>query len=171
MVEVLLPSGRCSIEEIAERLGVDRRTVHRRGETFSVIVVTVRTEMVTRYIENPDRSLATVADMLGLYGAECLLAVVPHALRLQRHGRGALQTAARRLRERADEALILRLFHPTAETELSLRVDYRKTRRRSPNNRKGIEGGGGRPASSIAAWRGIRSSAECGNPLLGGSRI
>ena len=69
MVEVLLPSGRCSIEEVAERLGVDRRTVHRRlarcGETFSVIVETVRTEKVTRYIENPDRSLATVADMLG----------------------------------------------------------------------------------------------------------
>jgi AraC-like DNA-binding protein len=78
LVEVLLPSGRCSIEEVAERLGVDRRTVHRRlarsGQTFSAIVETVRTEMVTRYIEDPDRSLAAVADMLG-----------SHALRPQRH--------------------------------------------------------------------------------------
>ncbi|WP_245738405.1 hypothetical protein [Streptomyces sparsogenes] len=39
LIEVLLPTGRCSIEQVARSLGVDRRTVHRHlsasGESFS----------------------------------------------------------------------------------------------------------------------------------------
>jgi len=69
MVAALLPSGGCSIDAVADRLGVDRRTVHRRlarqGETYSAIVDGVRTEMVARYLDNRERSLATVADLLG----------------------------------------------------------------------------------------------------------
>ncbi len=69
MVATLLPSGRCSLEAVAERLGIDRRTLQRRlarhGDSYSAIVEAVRTEMVTRYIENRERSLVTVADLLG----------------------------------------------------------------------------------------------------------
>lgn len=64
-----LPSGRCSADSVAARLGVDRRTVHRHlaheGKTFSSIMDAVRAELVTRYIENRDRPLASVAELLG----------------------------------------------------------------------------------------------------------
>jgi AraC-like DNA-binding protein len=59
LVWVMLPSGRCSIDQVAQRLGVDRRTVHRRlareGETFSAILDAVRSELVTRDIEDRNR--------------------------------------------------------------------------------------------------------------------
>jgi AraC-like DNA-binding protein len=68
-IYTMLPSGLCSADKIAARLGVDRRTVHRHlareGETFSSVMDSVRVELVTRYIENRDRPLATVAELLG----------------------------------------------------------------------------------------------------------
>ena len=68
-IYVLLPSGLCSAEDVAQRLGVDRRTVHRRlaeeGETFSSLLDSVRAELATRYIDNRDRPLASVAELLG----------------------------------------------------------------------------------------------------------
>jgi AraC-like DNA-binding protein len=68
-VWMLLPAGRCSIEHIAEFMGADRRTIHRRlrheGTTFSSIVDGVRTEMVARYLEDPSRPLYLMAQMLG----------------------------------------------------------------------------------------------------------
>jgi AraC-like DNA-binding protein len=68
-VWMLLPEGRCSIEHIAEHMGIDRRTVHRRlhheGNTFSSIVEDVRGEMVGRYVEDPSRPLSLIAQMLG----------------------------------------------------------------------------------------------------------
>jgi AraC-like DNA-binding protein len=69
LVAATLPSGHCSVDRVAEQLGVDRRTVHRRlardGETFSTILDTVRTELAARYIENRERPLYVVAEMLG----------------------------------------------------------------------------------------------------------
>ena len=69
IVAETLPTGRCSLQQVAVQLGVDRRTIHRRlareGETFSRIVNAVRTEMVTRFIENRDRPLYMVAESLG----------------------------------------------------------------------------------------------------------
>jgi AraC-like DNA-binding protein len=68
-VWMLLPAGRCSIEQIAEHMGVDRRTVHRRlvseETTFSSIVDSVRTEMAVRYLEDPNRPLYLISHMLG----------------------------------------------------------------------------------------------------------
>src|SRR5215471_18852292 len=53
-VRALLPSGRCSIEQMAQHLGMDRRTVHRHlagdKETFSSIVDAVRVELATCYL-------------------------------------------------------------------------------------------------------------------------
>src|SRR3546814_20190759 len=46
----LLPAGRCTIEQVAKYLGVDRRTVHRQlqrsGQSFSEIVCSVRKDQV-----------------------------------------------------------------------------------------------------------------------------
>ena len=68
-IYVMLPSGLCSAEHVAQRLGVDRRTVHRRlaeeGATFSSVLDSVRAELATRYIDNRDRPLASVAELLG----------------------------------------------------------------------------------------------------------
>ena len=68
-IYVMLPSGLCSAEHVAQRLGVDRRTVHRHlareGETFSSVIDQVRAELATRYIDNRDRPLASVAELLG----------------------------------------------------------------------------------------------------------
>ena len=69
LVVSLLGSGACTIEIVAQHLGVDRRTVHRRlaqeGETFSQIVASVRRELATGFLEDPNRNLAEVSSLLG----------------------------------------------------------------------------------------------------------
>ena len=75
-VRALLPSGRCSVEQVAQHLGMDRRTIHRHlasdAETFSSIVDAVRVELATRYVTTTDRPLAEVADLLGFSGLSAL---------------------------------------------------------------------------------------------------
>ena len=69
LVRDMLPLGRCSVEKVAQHLGVDRRTVHRHlarsGETFSSLVDDVRGELAEGYLEGNKRRLADVADLLG----------------------------------------------------------------------------------------------------------
>jgi len=69
LVRDMLPLGRCSVEKVAQHLGVDRRTVHRHlarsGETFSSIVDDMRGELAEGYLEGNKRRLADVADLLG----------------------------------------------------------------------------------------------------------
>ena len=66
---VMIPSGRCSAAEVAHELGVDRRTLHRHlireNATFSDILTATRIEMAKRFLENRDRPLTSVAEMLG----------------------------------------------------------------------------------------------------------
>ena len=68
-IYTMLPSGLCSADHVAKRLGVDRRTIHRHlareGETFSSVLDSVRSELVTRYVDNRDRPLSAIADLLG----------------------------------------------------------------------------------------------------------
>lgn len=68
-IYTMLPSGLCSADSVAARLGVDRRTVYRHlareGKTFSSLMDSVRAELVTRYIDNRDRPLASLAELLG----------------------------------------------------------------------------------------------------------
>ena len=69
LVVLLLGSGRCTIDSVAQHLGVDRRTVHRHlageQETFSGIVDAVRQELATRYMEDRNRTLAEISSLLG----------------------------------------------------------------------------------------------------------
>jgi len=69
VVVTLLGTGTCSVERVAQHLGVDRRTIHRHlvreGETFSGIVEAVRRELAQRYVSEGRRSLAEVSSLLG----------------------------------------------------------------------------------------------------------
>src|SRR3546814_11155301 len=73
----LLPAGRCTIEQVAKYLGVDRRTVHRQlqrsGQSFSDIVCAVRQDQVKRYLTQGCRSLAETTDLLGFSATSALL--------------------------------------------------------------------------------------------------
>jgi len=66
---LLLPSGRCSIEQVAEHLGIVCRTVQRRlaeqGRSFSSLVNDIRVELATRHVIESDRPLTEVAALLG----------------------------------------------------------------------------------------------------------
>ena len=68
-VLLLLPSGRCSIEQVAEHLGVVCRTIQRRlaeqGLSFSSLVNDLRIELATRHVTEGSRPLTEVAAMLG----------------------------------------------------------------------------------------------------------
>ncbi len=70
-IYLMLPAGRATIEQVAYGMGVNVRTLQRRlddaGVTFSGLLDEVRSELVLRYLENPDLSLARIAGMLG-YG-------------------------------------------------------------------------------------------------------
>ncbi|MEU1784824.1 AraC family transcriptional regulator [Streptomyces sparsogenes] len=69
LIEVLLPTGRCSIEQVAGSLGVDRRTIHRHlaasGETFSSLLNATRTQIAEQLVANPRRSLTEISGLLG----------------------------------------------------------------------------------------------------------
>ncbi|MGW7434619.1 AraC family transcriptional regulator [Streptomyces sp. NPDC054849] len=69
LIEVLLPTGRCSVEQVARSLGVDRRTVHRHlassGETFSSLLGATRRHLAEQFVANPRRSLTEISDLLG----------------------------------------------------------------------------------------------------------
>ncbi|MFI8280469.1 AraC family transcriptional regulator [Streptomyces sp. NPDC085929] len=69
LIEALLPTGRCSIEQVARSLGVDRRTVHRHlshsGETFSSLLNATRKRLAEQFVAHPRRSLTEISDLLG----------------------------------------------------------------------------------------------------------
>jgi AraC-like DNA-binding protein len=69
LVYQLLPTGRSFVEELAQRLDMNSRTLHRYlardGETFSSIVDAVRVDLARRYVEDQSRSLSEVSDLLG----------------------------------------------------------------------------------------------------------
>ncbi len=65
----MLPLGICSVDRIAQQLGVDRRTVHQHlsthGENYSTILNGVRLDLVRRHVENGEQPLSEVATLLG----------------------------------------------------------------------------------------------------------
>ncbi|MFF3732005.1 AraC family transcriptional regulator [Streptomyces sp. NPDC002476] len=69
LIEVLLPTGRCSIEQVADSLGIDRRTIHRHlaasGETFSAVLNATRAQLAEQLVANPRRSFTEISGLLG----------------------------------------------------------------------------------------------------------
>jgi AraC-like DNA-binding protein len=69
LVEFLLPVGKCSMDQVARALDVDRRTLHRHladeGETFSSILHTTRAGLAERYLANERNSMTDVSQLLG----------------------------------------------------------------------------------------------------------
>jgi AraC-like DNA-binding protein len=64
-----LGSGRCTVEQVAAQLRIDRRTLHRRlaseGQTFAAIVESVRRELAARYVAERKRPLSEISGLLG----------------------------------------------------------------------------------------------------------
>jgi AraC-like DNA-binding protein len=69
LVSLLLPTGRCSIEIVAQHLGLDRRTLQRHlqrdGQSFSEIVDSVRCDLAKKYLAHYDQPLKALAEFLG----------------------------------------------------------------------------------------------------------
>jgi AraC-like DNA-binding protein len=69
LVEFLLPMGKCSMDQAARALGMDRRTLHRHlaaeGESFSSILHSTRAGLAERYLATDRHSMTDVSLMLG----------------------------------------------------------------------------------------------------------
>ena len=76
LIAALLPGGRCTAERLAQHLGVDRRTIHRRlqaeGTSFAILLRTVRGELAVRQLRDSDAPITEVADLLGFADASSL---------------------------------------------------------------------------------------------------
>ena len=68
LVDLLLPTGRCSAEQVARSLGVDRRTVHRRlaaeGTTFSEVVDEARSTLARHLVSGRRYSFTEISVIL-----------------------------------------------------------------------------------------------------------
>lgn len=69
LIMALLPVGRCTAQQVARLLRVDRRTLHRHlsvdGLTFSDLLDEVRAELVTRHLQESDQPIGDIASLLG----------------------------------------------------------------------------------------------------------
>lgn len=76
LVGALLPVGRCTADQVAQHLGVDRRTLHRHlareGLTFTALLQSVRAEFAARQVRDSDHSLTELAGLLGFASASAL---------------------------------------------------------------------------------------------------
>ena len=67
-IELLLPTGRCSAEQVARSLGSDRRTVHnhlaRTGESYSSILNSARADLAERMVGNSRHTYTEIAELL-----------------------------------------------------------------------------------------------------------
>ena len=76
LVAALLPGGRCTADQVAQHLAMDRRTLHRHlradGENFLSLMQAVRAQFAVRQIRDSDRSLAELAELLGFSGPSAL---------------------------------------------------------------------------------------------------
>jgi AraC-like DNA-binding protein len=69
LIELLLPTGRCSAAQVARSLGVDRRTVHRKlaaeGHTFASVLDSTRADLASHLVDSRRHSLTEVFELLG----------------------------------------------------------------------------------------------------------
>jgi AraC-like DNA-binding protein len=73
VVRMLLPGGLCSVDGVAQHLGVHRRTLNRHlaaeGQSVTTIINAVRAELAEEYLANSKRRLYEVAELLGFSSA------------------------------------------------------------------------------------------------------
>jgi AraC-like DNA-binding protein len=69
IVRMLLPSGLCSVDRVAQHLGMHRRTLNRQlaveGESVTTIINAVRAELAEEYLTHSKRRLYEVSELLG----------------------------------------------------------------------------------------------------------
>jgi AraC-like DNA-binding protein len=69
IIRRLLPGGDCNVDQVAQLMGVDRRTVHRRlaaeGGSFTQLLDAIRREVAVRQLIHTDRSLGEVSALVG----------------------------------------------------------------------------------------------------------
>jgi AraC-like DNA-binding protein len=69
LIQALLPTGACSAARVAQHMGIDRRTLHRRlagaGTNFRTLIEETRERLAAAHIAAGDRSLTEIADLLG----------------------------------------------------------------------------------------------------------
>lgn len=69
VIRILLPTGTCSVERVAQHLGMHRRTLSRRlaevGETGLSVINAIRVELAEEYLLTSKRKLYEVAELLG----------------------------------------------------------------------------------------------------------
>ena len=69
LIRRLLPSGDCNVDRVAQLMGVDRRTIHRRlaaeGASFTQLMDSIRREVAVRQLMQTDRQLGEVAALVG----------------------------------------------------------------------------------------------------------
>jgi AraC-like DNA-binding protein len=69
LIRLEISSGRCSVQRVAQSLGVTRRTLHRQlaeeQTTYSELFTSVRKELALRYVVHTNRSLHEIAEVLG----------------------------------------------------------------------------------------------------------
>lgn len=71
LLPTLLPTGKCSIDRVAELFGMHRRTLHRRlateSLTFEQLLDDIRRDTATRLLANPSLSMHQAAAQLGYH--------------------------------------------------------------------------------------------------------
>ncbi|QQX87612.1 AraC family transcriptional regulator [Cupriavidus necator] len=69
LIMALLPGGRCTAQEVARHLRIDRRTLHRHltgeGMSFSLLLDEVRADLVKRHLQESDLPVGEIAGLLG----------------------------------------------------------------------------------------------------------
>jgi AraC-like DNA-binding protein len=69
LIMALIPGGRCTAQQVARHLRIDRRTLHRHliaeGLSFSVLLDEVRTELVKRHLQESDLPIGEIAGLMG----------------------------------------------------------------------------------------------------------
>jgi AraC-like DNA-binding protein len=65
----LLPEGECNVDRVAQHLGIDRRTVHRRlaaeGKSFTQLLEAARRDVATWQLSHGDQPLSAVTALVG----------------------------------------------------------------------------------------------------------
>lgn len=68
-MQLLLPAGRASLDQVGETLGLHPRALQRQlekeGETYAGLLNAVRRELAVRYLSSPGRSVTSVAALTG----------------------------------------------------------------------------------------------------------